>query len=119
MPSGCRQCGHRESGHDQYNTTIYGLNDRSRGITGRRDVVFVNSKDLADLGLRHGALVDVVAGRDRALAGQVAVAHAIARGSVAAYYPETNHLIPLSDHDPESGTPAYKSAPISLRPAVG
>jgi anaerobic selenocysteine-containing dehydrogenase len=46
--------------HDQYNTTIYGLNDRYRGITGRRDVVFVNKDDLARRGLKHGDLIDVV-----------------------------------------------------------
>jgi len=101
--------------HDQYNTTIYGQNDRYRGITGRRDVVFVNADDLAEAGLRHGDMVDVVAGPDRILAGQVAVAHSIARGSVAAYYPEANHLIALEDHDRDSGTPAYKSVPVTLR----
>ncbi len=45
--------------HDQYNTTIYGMNDRYRGITGRRDVVFVNERDLGDRGLKHGDLVDL------------------------------------------------------------
>lgn len=103
--------------HDQYNTTIYGNNDRYRGITGRRDVVFVNADDLAEAGLAHGDLVDVVAGPGRVLERQVAVAHAIARGSVAAYYPEANHLIALDDHDAISGTPAYKSVPITLRRA--
>lgn len=105
--------------HDQYNTTIYGQNDRYRGITGRRDVVFVNPDDLAEAGLRHGDLIDVVAGAGRVLERQVAVAHSIARGSVAAYYPEANHLIALNDHDAESGTPSYKSIPVRLRRAVG
>ncbi|HEX8415644.1 MAG TPA: molybdopterin dinucleotide binding domain-containing protein, partial [Sphingomicrobium sp.] len=104
--------------HDQYNTTIYGQNDRYRGITGRRDVVFVNADDLAEAGLAHGDRVDVIAGPDRVLAGQVAVAYAIARGSIAAYYPEANHLIALEDHDAASGTPAYKSVPVTLRPAL-
>ncbi len=104
--------------HDQYNTTIYGQNDRYRGITGRRDVVFAHPDDLAQAGLRHGDRVDVVAGPGRVLASQVAVAHSIARGSVAAYYPEANHLIALDDHDAESGTPAYKSVPVTLRRAV-
>jgi molybdopterin-dependent oxidoreductase alpha subunit len=103
--------------HDQYNTTIYGNNDRYRGITGRRDVVFVNADDLADGGLSHGDRVDVVAGPGRVLAAQVAVAHPIARGSLAAYYPEANHLIDLDDHDPASGTPAYKSIAVTLRRA--
>lgn len=104
--------------HDQYNTTIYGQNDRYRGITGRRDVVFVNADDLAEAGLQHGDLIDVVAGPERILASQVAVAHGIARGSVAAYYPEANHLIALDDHDRESGTPSYKSVPVILRRAT-
>lgn len=104
--------------HDQYNTTIYGMNDRYRGITGRRDVVFVNEQDLAELGLSHGDRVDVVAGTDRVLAGQTAVAYSIARGSVAAYYPEANLLLDLADYDRRSGTPSYKSIPISLRAAV-
>ncbi len=104
--------------HDQYNTTIYGHNDRYRGITGRRDVVFVNSDDLAEAGLRHGDLIDVVTATGRILERQVAIAHAIARGSVAAYYTEANHLIALDDHDFESGTPSYKSVPVHLRAAV-
>jgi anaerobic selenocysteine-containing dehydrogenase len=100
--------------HDQYNTTIYGLNDRYRGITGRRDVVFVHADDLAAHGLAHGDRVDVVAG-DRVLAGQTAVAYGIARGSVAAYYPEANRLIALDDFDGASGTPSYKSVAVTLR----
>jgi len=103
--------------HDQYNTTIYGLNDRYRGITGRRDVVFVNADDLASLGLAHGDKVDVIAG-ERVLRAQTAVAHAIARGSVAAYYPEANRLIALDDYDRKSGTPSYKSVAITLRAAA-
>jgi molybdopterin-dependent oxidoreductase alpha subunit len=101
--------------HDQYNTTIYGLNDRYRGVTGRRDVVFVNAEDLASLGLEHGDRVDIVAGPGRILAGLTALAHTISKGSVAAYYPEANCLIALDDHDKHSGTPSYKSIPITLR----
>jgi molybdopterin-dependent oxidoreductase alpha subunit len=105
--------------HDQYNTTIYGLNDRYRGITGRRDVVFAHADDLADMGLAHGDLVDLVAGPGRVLAGQTVVAHSIARGSLAAYYPEANGLIALDDYDERSGTPSYKSIPVTLRAAQG
>ena len=107
--------------HDQYNTTIYGLNDRYRGVTGRRDVVFVNEKDLAARGLAHGDRVDLEAVFDdgqptrRVLPGLTAVAHAIAPGSMAAYYPEANLLISLADHDPKSGTPSYKSVAVRLR----
>ena len=103
--------------HDQYNTTIYGLNDRYRGITGRRDVVFANADDLADLGLAHGDIVDIEAGEGRRLEGYTVVAYAIARGSLAAYYPEANCLVPLEDHDPNSGTPSYKSVRVTLRAA--
>lgn len=86
--------------HDQYNTTIYGKNDRYRGITGRRDVVFLNELDLAARGLEHGELVDIEASGScdtetgpRTLHGFVAVAYDIARGSAAAYFPEANHLV--------------------------
>ena len=103
--------------HDQYNTTIYGFDDRYRGIHGRRDVVFANAEDLAELGLAHGDIVDVVAGPDRVLGQQTAVAHAIAKGSLAAYYPEANCLIALDDRDRRSGTPSYKSTPVTLRRA--
>ena len=101
--------------HDQYNTTIYGLNDRYRGITGRRDVVFVNAQDLEALGLAHGDKVDLVAGKGRVLAGQTAVAYSIARGSIGAYYPEANLLVAAGDYDRECGVPAYKSIPVKLR----
>ncbi|MFZ2998449.1 FdhF/YdeP family oxidoreductase [Sphingobium sp.] len=104
--------------HDQYNTTIYGLNDRYRGVTGRRDVIFANADDLADLGLEHGDKVDVDAGAGRTLPGYTVIAHAIARGSLAAYYPEANCLIPLNDHDVNSGTPSYKSVKVTLRRAM-
>jgi anaerobic selenocysteine-containing dehydrogenase len=102
--------------HDQYNTTVYGMNDRYRGITGRRDVLFINEDDMQDLGFLNVDVVDVLAG-DRILATQTLVAHAISRGSVAAYYPETNCLIGLDDVDKLSGIPAYKSVSVKLRAA--
>lgn len=108
--------------HDQYNTTLYGYDDRYRGITGRRDVVFVNPDDLADRGLSHGDRIDIEAVSDtvgvpgaRTLRNVTAVAHDIARGSVAAYYPESNLLVALEHYDPRSGTPSYKSVPVFLR----
>ncbi|MDR3466251.1 MAG: FdhF/YdeP family oxidoreductase [Xanthobacteraceae bacterium] len=111
--------------HDQYNTTIYGLNDRYRSITGRRDVVFLNAADLAARGLGHGDLVDVETVPEsaddapRTLRRYTAVAYDIAPGSVAAYYPEANGLIALSHYDALSGTPAYKSVPVRVRPSAG
>jgi molybdopterin-dependent oxidoreductase alpha subunit len=105
--------------HDQYNTTIYGLDDRYRGIFGRRDVVFMNAADLESNGIAHGDPVDIEtalpSGEAGRLLGFTAVAHDIARGSVAAYYPEANCLVPLDHHDRQSGTPAYKSIPVRIR----
>ncbi|MGF7156487.1 FdhF/YdeP family oxidoreductase [Novosphingobium gossypii] len=100
--------------HDQYNTTIYSLDDRYRGVKGRRDVIFANEVDLAMLGLVEGDKVDVTTPAGRRLEGFTLVRHAIARGSLAAYYPEANCLIPLDDYDAASGTPAYKSIPVTL-----
>ena len=108
--------------HDQYNTTIYGLNDRYRGIKGRRDVVFVNERDLASRGLKHGDRVDLTVVSDapsktdkRAMRNLTAVAHHIAQGSIAAYYPEANVMVALDHYDAKSGTPSYKSTPVLLR----
>ena len=107
--------------HDQYNTTIYGLNDRYRGVFGRRDVLFMNEADLAGLGLAHGDVVQIEtalpSGQPRRLS-LTAIAHDIARGSVAAYYPEANGLVPLDYQDKESGTPSYKSIPVRIRRAA-
>jgi molybdopterin-dependent oxidoreductase alpha subunit len=107
--------------HDQYNTTIYGMNDRYRGITGRRDVVFVNERDLVNRGLKHGDLVDVSVVSEtgskpgkRVMRNLTAVAYNIAQGSIAAYYPEANVLVALDHYDVESGTPSYKSTPVLL-----
>ena len=103
--------------HDQYNTTIYALDDRYRGVFGRRDVLFVNEADLAACGLEHGDLVDIesaVPGRQLRLERITAIAYDIAPGSVGAYYPEANVLVPLDYLDKESGTPSYKSAPVRL-----
>jgi molybdopterin-dependent oxidoreductase alpha subunit len=108
--------------HDQYNTTIYGMNDRYRGITGRRDVVFVNERDLVSRGLKHGDLVDLSVVPDagtkpgeRIMRNLTAVAYKIAQGSIAAYYPEANVLVALDHYDVKSGTPSYKSTPVLLR----
>ncbi|UGV24265.1 FdhF/YdeP family oxidoreductase [Rhodopseudomonas boonkerdii] len=108
--------------HDQYNTTIYGMNDRYRGITGRRDIVFVNADDLVSRGLAHGDVIDVVLdapnGPVRAMRGVTAVAYDIPKGSIAVYYPEANVLVALDAHDARSGTPAYKSVPVKIAAAA-
>ena len=107
--------------HDQYNTTIYGQDDRYRGVFGRRDIVFVSLEDLAAQGLASGDRVDILSAFDpsgaRIVRGFTAVARSLPRGCVAAYYPETNALVALDDHDRRSGTPAYKSVPVKLRAA--
>jgi molybdopterin-dependent oxidoreductase alpha subunit len=109
--------------HDQYNTTIYGLDDRYRGVFGRRDVLFVNDADLATRNLEHGDLVDVetafasASANGLRLVGLTAVSYDIARGSVATYYPEANALVPLTHHDQQSGTPSYKSVPVRISPS--
>jgi anaerobic selenocysteine-containing dehydrogenase len=110
--------------HDQYNTTIYGMNDRYRGITGRRDVVFINQKDLARRRLNHGDRVDIAvapgegsAGTERVMRNLIAVAYNIAEGSIAAYYPEANVLVAIDHYDTKSGTPSFKSIPVFLRAA--
>ncbi len=103
--------------HDQYNTTIYALDDRYRGVFGRRDVLFMNEADLAACGLEHGDLVDIesaVPGKHLRLERITAIAYDIAPGSVGAYYPEANVLVPLDYIDKECGTPSYKSAPVRL-----
>lgn len=106
--------------HDQYNTTIYGYDDRYRGIFGRRDVVFMNADDVAARGWTTGDVVDVqsVDMPDAILKGFRVVAHDMARGCAAAYYPEANVLMPLDNHDRQSGTPSYKATPVRVtRPA--
>ncbi len=104
--------------HDQYNTTIYGNNDRYRGVFGRRDVVFMSQEDLAERKLEHGDIVDIETALPdcdgHRLEGFTVIAYSVARGSVAAYYPEANCLIPLSFNDKTSGTPSYKSVPVKI-----
>jgi molybdopterin-dependent oxidoreductase alpha subunit len=106
--------------HDQFNTTIYGLQDRYRGINGTREVVFVNPDDLADLGLTDGQRVDIVsefAGVERRAAGYRLVSFPTARGCVAAYYPETNVLMSADDLAKGSNTPVAKGLTVRLEPS--
>jgi molybdopterin-dependent oxidoreductase alpha subunit len=104
--------------HDQFNTTIYGLDDRYRGIKGGRRVVFVNPADLAELGVADGQHVDLVGEHhdgERVADDFRVVAYDTARGCAAAYYPETNVLVPLDHKAKVSRTPASKSVVVRLR----
>ncbi|MGF9565011.1 FdhF/YdeP family oxidoreductase [Neorhizobium sp. BT27B] len=106
--------------HDQYNTTVYGLDDRYRGVFGRRDVVFMNKTDLAERGLRDGDLIDLTAtltSEPRTASKFTVVEYNIPRGSVAGYYPELNVVITLEHFDRLSGTPSYKSVPVLVSAA--
>jgi molybdopterin-dependent oxidoreductase alpha subunit len=110
--------------HDQYNTTIYGFDDRYRGIFGRRDVIFLNAQDLAERGIAAGERVDVVAAHSggngaqpAVLGGLTAVVYDIPKGCAGAYFPEANVLVPSWSRDKESGTPAFKSVPIRIHRA--
>ncbi|MFE1234805.1 FdhF/YdeP family oxidoreductase [Streptomyces sp. NPDC058745] len=104
--------------HDQYNTTIYGLDDRYRGIKGGRRVILVHPEDAAALGLADGAYADLVGewtdGSERRAPGFRVVHYPTARGCAAAYYPETNVLVPLESTADVSNTPASKSVIVRL-----
>lgn len=109
--------------HDQFNTTIYGLSDRYRGIEGGRRVVLMHRDDIADQGFAEGDLVDIVSEWEDGSVRQVPTFRIVAydqpRGCAAAYYPETNPLVAL-DHTAEgSNQPAYKSIIVRLEPADG
>ena len=105
--------------HDQYNTSVYSLNDRYRGVSGQRDVVFLNPQDMQALGIREEDRIDLVSvwadGRERRLHGFKALPFDIPRGQAAAYYPEVNPLIALESHGDRSFTPTSKFIPVRLR----
>ncbi|WP_159945558.1 MULTISPECIES: FdhF/YdeP family oxidoreductase [unclassified Nocardiopsis] len=109
--------------HDQYNTTVYGLDDRYRGITGGRRVVLVNPEDARGLGLAEGAFTDIVSewpdGRERRAAHFRVVRYPTARGCAAAYFPETNVLVPLDSTAEISNTPTSKSVVVRFEPDSG
>ncbi|MCB5907186.1 FdhF/YdeP family oxidoreductase [Streptomyces pinistramenti] len=104
--------------HDQYNTTIYGLDDRYRGIKNGRRVILVHPDDARELGFADGEYTDIVSewtdGSERRAPGFRIVHYPTARGCAAAYYPETNVLIPLDHTADTSNTPASKSVVIRL-----
>ena len=108
------------SSHDQYNTTIYGLDDRYRGISQGRRVVFVRPADIAALGLTDGQMVDIVSewrdGTERRAPSFRVVGYPVAAGTCAAYFPEANVLVPLDSTADRSGTPTSKSVVVRFDP---
>jgi molybdopterin-dependent oxidoreductase alpha subunit len=103
--------------HDQFNTTIYGLNDRYRGISQGRRVLFMNEEDMKEAMLSSGMLVDIqshFAGKTRSVSQFTLVSYAIPRTCLAAYFPETNPLVPIDSIADYSNTPTYKSIVVSL-----
>jgi molybdopterin-dependent oxidoreductase alpha subunit len=107
--------------HDQFNTTVYGLDDRYRGVKGGRRVVFVNAEDLATAALRGGDVVDIVSvwadGERRAPSFKV-IEYPTPRGCAAAYFPEANVLVPLDSTAEVSNTPTSKSIVVRLEPTA-
>ncbi len=106
--------------HDQYNTTIYGMNDRYRGVFGQRDVIFISQAEAQKQKLKAGDKVNLIAldcdqkPTKRRLDNLTVVIYDMADRSVATYFPEANNLISLDNFDPQCGIPAYKNIPVKL-----
>ena len=105
--------------NDQFNTTVYGYDDRFRGVKGTRMVVFMNPPDIKRLGLKADEMVDLTTAIDdgrrarRPRASHRPLQHP-ARAAVGAYFPEANALVPLGHHDKQAHTPAYKATPVRV-----
>lgn len=105
--------------HNQFNTTIYGLTDRYRGIHNERRVVFLNPDDIEAQGLKTGQVVDLTSHFDdgeRHVYRFIVVPYPIPKGCAAAYFPEANPLVPLGSFAKKSETPTSKSVVISIQP---
>jgi anaerobic selenocysteine-containing dehydrogenase len=107
--------------HDQFNTSIYSNNDRYRGLTGLRAVVFMNSDDMRDRGLGEFDLVDITSfrrdGSRRAVYGYRAVRYDVPRGCAAGYMPELNVLCGIADYSTASGQPVTNHLVVEVTPA--
>jgi len=106
--------------HDQFNTSIYGLDDRYRGIYGGRRVILLNENDMQSAGLIAGQTVDLTShfeGEERVARHFVVVPYSIPRRCAATYFPETNVLVPVRSVAEKSNTPVSKSVVISIRPS--
>jgi anaerobic selenocysteine-containing dehydrogenase len=107
--------------HDQYNTTVYGNDDRYRGIRGGRRVVFINEADMHEAGLAAGSKVDIrndFGGTHRIAPRFTVVPYPIPRRCVATYFPEANVLVPLNKYAEGSFTPASKDITVRLTPST-
>lgn len=107
--------------HDQFNTTIYGLDDRYRGVFNGRRVIFMNADDLHEAGLQAGELVDLTShyeGEKRVARHFMVAPHPIARGCTATYFPEGNVLVPINSTAERSNTPTSKSIVITIAPSA-
>jgi molybdopterin-dependent oxidoreductase alpha subunit len=107
--------------HDQFNTSVYTLNDRYRGISDDRQVVFLNQQDIAAAGLHAGQVVDLIShfeGEERIALRFKIVPYDIPRRCAATYFPEANVLVPVRLVAEKSNTPASKSVVISIRPVT-
>jgi molybdopterin-dependent oxidoreductase alpha subunit len=104
--------------HDQFNTTVYSMNDRYRGIKDDRMVVFMNERDMEERGLSEGDMITFEAcaedGIERTVSGFKVVRYDMPQGCCGAYYPETNPLLALAHRDERSNTPASKSVPVKV-----
>jgi anaerobic selenocysteine-containing dehydrogenase len=120
VPGGCLLLTTIRS-HNQFNTTIYDYSDRYRGIEGERRVVFLNPEDIGALGLATGQVVDLTSHFDdgeRHAYRFIVVPYPIPKGCAAAYFPETNPLVPLGSQADKSQTPTSKSIVISIQPTA-
>ena len=103
--------------HDQFNTTIYGLNDRYRGIYNERRVILMNQADINEKNLKDGDIVDIynhTDGIERVAHQFMVVAYPIPKGCTATYFPETNVLVPISSVADKSNTPVSKLVIIKV-----
>ncbi len=107
--------------HDQYNTTIYGMDDRYRGISNARNVLFINKKDASKQGFKNNDYVDITSiwsdNQNRTVNNFILCFYDIPRSNLAAYYPETNPLVPLDSYGDRSYTPTSKSVAVIITKA--
>ena len=107
--------------HDQFNTTIYGLNDRYRGIHNERRVLFMNEADMARENFKKMDVVNIMSnyeGQERKVFQFLVIPYNIPQGNLAAYFPETNPLVPIQEYADKSNTPISKSIRVSLEKAI-